>query len=786
MIDEHTLQTLEFQKIIAQVSGKCLTPYGKELIAELSPKADNDWIERRLGEVSQMKDIINFATAFPLVRMEDDCRELLGHSQTEGVFLDPTEILLILELVSVSIDLNGYDHEGRENFPLIAESLEKIRAYPDLRIDIMQAIDIDGQVKDSASPKLRSIRLELNVSRTKIIRRLETILSGKTKQAGWQDDVVTLRNDRYVIPIPTGRLEQETGIIHDRSQSGATLYVEPKETVDLNNRIHLLMQQERLEIDRILRALTTEIARRAITLIENVGLIGHLDCVHASAAFSNEINGNQPQIVSSYSIKLVDARHPLLALQFTDPTRVIPCSLELGESPQTILVTGPNTGGKTIILKSIGLAVLMARSGLHIAADPKSEIGIFRRIHADIGDEQSIELSLSTFSSHLTNIIRGLRHAAPDSLLLFDEIGAGTDPKEGAALAESVILYAVGKGARMVASTHYSQLKTLAMENPEIENASLEFDRESLCPTYRLHLGLPGSSYAIEIASRLGLAPEVCDEASRLIGTDERSLDELVAQLEKDLKVLKDDRKELGERLQKARQLEEFYRAESERLKSEGEQQTEQMLKETEQFLSDTRKEVERLVAEIRSTQADKDSVRKFHEDFSRRQEQITKKQRKIKSKETVPDKFEIGDRVRILSLDREGDIEKLIGSERASVRVGNVTTTVQIRNLSKLEQVEPGQKPRSVPGAHIDVDINPEIHLLGMTGDEALEALEQYMDRAVMVGLHQVYVVHGKGTGVLRRVLTQYLKQHREVASLRLGNWNEGGGGVTVVKLKH
>ncbi|MFH1688536.1 MAG: endonuclease MutS2 [bacterium] len=786
MIDEHTLHTLEFHKIIAQVNGKCLTPYGKEIVAELRPRTNNEWIEQRLGEVSQMKDIINFATAFPLVRMEDDCRPLLLHAQTEGIFLDPIEILIVLELVNVSIDLNGYNKEGRENFPLVASYLEQIRSYPDLRADIIRTIDIDGQVKDSASAKLRSIRAELSESRTRIMRRLQMVLSGKDKQTGWQDDVVTLRNNRYVIPVPTGRYEQDAGIIHDRSQSGATLYVEPNETVDLNNRIHLLMQQERLEIDRILRALTAEIARRADTLLENVSLIGHLDCLHASAAFSNAITGNQPQIVGTSTIKLVDARHPLLMLQFRDPALVIPSSLVLGESPQAILVTGPNTGGKTIILKAIGLAVLMARSGLHIAADAKSEVGCFGQIHADIGDEQSIELSLSTFSSHLANIIRGLKHAAPDSLLLFDEIGAGTDPKEGAALAEAVILYATGKGTRLVASTHYSQLKTLAMEHPEIENASLEFDRETLSPTYRLHLGLPGSSYAIEIASRLGLDQQVCDEASRLVGSEERSLDELVAQLEEDLKTLKIDRKELAERLEKARQLEEYYHTESERLKTEGEQQTQQMLQETEAFLAETRKQVEHLVSEIRRTQADKNAVREFHEDFSKRQKEVGQKRKKTKPKQTTPDQFEVGDPVRIISLDRQGEIEKLIGSDRASIRVGNVITTVEIRNLAKMEPTASEQKPRRVSGTNVEVDLSPEIHLLGMTGEEALQALEQYLDRVVMVGLHQVYVVHGKGTGALRKILTQYLKQHSEVASLRLGNWNEGGAGVTVVKMKH
>jgi DNA mismatch repair protein MutS2 len=785
MIDQHTIDTLEYSKVIASVAGKCLTPYGRIEVDRIEPMADNDQVRLRLTETSQMKDIINFGDSFPLYRIEDDCSHLLERSSTEGIFLAPKEILTVLDLVVTCIHLHDYAPDERDNFPAIADYLNRLRAFPELRQEILRAIDEDGEVRDTASPQLKSIRLNLIDTRAKIVSRLQVILAGKVKQSGWQDDVVTMRNDRYVIPIPSGRYDSHAGILHDRSQSGATLYIEPKETVELNNRINLLMQEERLEIDRILRALTAEIGQRAGALNENINIIGQLDRTHASAQFSNQISGQQPQIISDSSIHLIDARHPLLIQQFRDIKKVVPITVTLGKDHQVILVTGPNTGGKTVTLKAIGLCVLMARSGLHIPADEKSEIGFFRQVHADIGDEQSIELSLSTFSSHLKNIRRGLEAAAPDSLLLFDEIGAGTDPKEGSALAEAIILYAVEKGARMVASTHYSALKTLAMEHPEIENASLEFDRASLAPTYKLHIGLPGSSYAVEIAGRLGLPREVCEYAARLTGSDERSLDDLVAQLETDLTQLKIDRKELTERLARTKELETHYRKESEQLRKDVSEHKEKALADTEQFVHDTRRQVEKLVEEIRNSQASQESLRAFHQDFSKRQSELAKRKKTKKGEPLDHTSFAPGDAVRVISFDRVGEIDKLIGSNRARVKIGNVTTTVELRNLNKVEADGTPSAKRSLPTAEVESQMSPEIHLLGMTGEEAMEALERYLDHAVMNGLHQVYVVHGKGTGALRRILTEYLQKHPEVDSLRLGNWNEGGAGVTVAKLR-
>jgi DNA mismatch repair protein MutS2 len=456
-----------------------------------------------------------------------------------------------------------------------------------------------------------------------------------------------------------------------------------------------------------------------------------------------------------------------------------------------ILITGPNTGGKTIALKTVGLMVLMAQAGLPIPAHEKSVVGIFRQVYADIGDEQSIELSLSTFSSHIRNISQAVRNVSNDALVILDEIGAGTDPKEGASLAEAIILYLVDRGSRVLTSTHYSQLKTLALEHEEIENASLEFDRVSLAPTYRLLMGIPGSSYAVEIASRLGMPKPITEHASKLLGSGERSLSNLIASLESELATVRQDRIRLTERLEKTKQLEEYYAIQSQKLQNEIDQTRSAALKETDEILETTRKEVERLVADIRKSQADAKVVKETHQFLRSAGDRLgkvkSKGQPQPAARKADSTRFEIGDTVRIISLNQTGEIAQLVGTQKARVQVGAVSTMVELRNLEKLSGKEQRQARRASAAAlPTSADgISPEIHLRGMTAEEAIEALDQFIDRAVVAGLSQVYVIHGKGTGALRKALTAFLKGHREVESLRLGNWNEGGAGVTIVKLK-
>jgi DNA mismatch repair protein MutS2 len=788
MISQHSLDTLEYHKVIRAIHGQCLTAYGHTAVDQIQPLFDVETINRKQSEIAQMIDIIRFGSAFPLYRLEDT-REYLERATVEGTHLDPKDILKVLELVEVSIGLNRYDKEERDKFPAVAEYLPRIRAFPELQKEIRKTIDEDGNVRDNASPALKRIRIDIQDSRRRIITRLEGILAGQQKQAGWQDDVVTQRNGRYVIPVLASQYSERMGIMHDRSQTGATFYIEPNETVELNNRLNQLRQDERVELDRILRALTSEIGIRCDALEENCRLIGILDYIYASAKYAIQVSAEKPVIKAEPAFRLVEARHPLLIRQLGGEKAVVPLSLDIDDSRQGVLITGPNTGGKTIALKTIGLLVLMAQSGLPIPAREASEIGIFRQMHADIGDEQSIELSLSTFSSHIKNIIAATDDISNDTLVLFDEIGAGTDPKEGAALAEAIIQYVLKRGAKLLATTHYSHLKTLALEHPEIENASLEFDRKTLAPTFRLQLGIPGSSYAVEIASRLGMPSEVCEEASTLLGTGERSMAELIASLEEELAKVRDDRAALSDRLSSTRQLEEYYQTKIQELEREIKERKHQALKETEDLLDHTRKETERLVADIRQRQAPKKTVRQLHKKVRESKERVrdVRKGLEPKRQNVDPSVFQAGDTVRIISLNKTGEVEELIGNAKARVRVGNVTTVVELRNLERLGSKEnkAARDTKFTPSSDTETSFSPEIHLRGMTVEEAREALDRFLDQAVVSGVTQVYVVHGKGTGKLRRSLSEYLKAHPEVASIRMGDWNEGGAGVTIAKLK-
>lgn len=786
MIDQHTLQTLEFPKVVAAIAGNCLTPYGREAVATISPFVNRMQIETHLREVSEMKDIIQFGDPFPLYRMEDDCRLILERATAEGSHLDPKELLKVLELLVNSRGLKEYAPDHRHKFQSIDNYLKALHAFPELQKEINKTIDEHGEVRDSASPKLKATRLEIADGRRRVVSKLESMLASG-KKSGIADDIVTQRNERYVMTVPSDSFRSDMGILHDRSGSGATLYIEPKEVVEFNNRIQTLLQDERLEIDRILRALTKQISEHGTELIENCTIIGTLDRLHACAANSVAIKGHAPSIAVSPSLSLKNARHPLLILNFGSLEKVVPATVALDENSQAILITGPNTGGKTVLLKTVGLSVLMALSGLHIAADRESEVGMFDNLFADIGDEQSIELSLSTFSSHVRNIVSGLQNPSPTTLLLFDEVGAGTDPKDGAALAESVLLYAIDKGAKVIATTHYSQLKTLALDHPEIENASMEFDLETLSPTYRLRMGLPGSSYGIEIATRLGLPKAVCEAAAKVVGSEERSLTRLITSLENELAKVREDRIQLTDRLTKATAYEQEYEAKIAQLQQELITLKQQALNDTQQFVESTRKQIEQEVANIRATQATESSVKSFHQQMKQVQTELTQRTEAAKPKRIDSTKFKVGDSVRIISINAEGVIAELIGKSKARVRVGNMVTTAETRNLERIEGVtlspsSTSSRRQAVPEADIK---SPEIHLRGMTVEEATEALAQFIDQALIAGLRQIYVIHGKGTGTLRRTLTDYLKNHREVESYRLGDWNEGGAGVTIVRLK-
>ncbi|MFW9770200.1 MAG: endonuclease MutS2 [Candidatus Thorarchaeota archaeon] len=791
-IDAHSIAVLEFPKVRDIIAGLTLSPYGTAQVENLRPMFDREAIELALRQSSQMRDVIRFEEAIPLSRVED-ITELINKSRLDGFHLEPKQLLTVKLFLDIVIDLYAYgkDDERREKFPDIADILLRFHPKREISKSIGKAVDSGGEILSSASAALGRIRRELGDVEARLKQHLEKILSSRRKHAGWQDDVITIRDGRFVIPVLAGEFGQDAGIVHDKSHSGATLFVEPSSAIPINNKLRQLQQDERLEIDRILRELTAMIGDASDDIRTDIKTFGLIDCIHARAAFGLKIDAHSPAISDTCELNLIDARHPLLIYASGSTEDVVPLDITLDSSTQGILVTGPNTGGKTVALKTIGLLTLMAMSGIEIPADHKSRVGIYRKIYADIGDEQSLELSLSTFSSHIRNIIAAINDADENTLVLFDEIGAGTDPKEGAALAEVIILTLLARACHIIATTHYSQLKTLPLENPGLVNASLEFDRKNLQPTFRLKVGHPGSSYAIEIARRLGLPQSMAEHAAQILGTGERSLDQLIEKLDNDLDSLQRRKQELDERLAQTRSLEDRYRSKETELEKKEQELTRDYVDKLERQLREGKQEINRLVKELRESKAAGDKVKESHRTLEHQTDQIKDLRKRTAPKE-IPDGriLQKGDIVFIEKFDAEGEIVEMLGKKKAKVAIGSAFMTVDTIDLvrKKSHAETPGKRRKPSPNIQAAAargEFNPEISLRGMTVDEALEALEKFLDDAVLSGAGQVYIIHGKGTGTLRRNLSAYLKDHPAVESIRIGDWNEGGHGVTIARLK-
>ncbi len=775
------------------IAGLTLSPYGKAYALEIRPMFDRAAIELSLRQSAQMRDIIRFEEAMPLQRIED-ISDLIDKSRIDGIHLEPKSLLEIKLFLDTVVDLSAYGkgEERREKFPDVCEIFGRFHPKREISKSIGRAIDSSGEILSSASSALARIRREIGDAESKLKQHLEKLLSSRRKHAGWQDDVITVRDGRFVIPVLSGDFRPDNGIVHDKSHSGATLFIEPNSAIPLNNRLRQFQQDERLEIDRILRELTALVGEAAADIKADLDNYGYLDCVHAKGSFGLKINASSPVIADTGQMELYDARHPLLIYATGSAEGVVPLDISLDESIQGILVTGPNTGGKTVALKTVGLLTLMAMSGLEISADHKSRIGIYDKVYADIGDEQSLELSLSTFSSHIRNIIAAINDADDNSLVLFDEIGAGTDPKEGAALAEVLILELLKRGCNLIATTHYSQLKTLPLENPELLNASLEFDRENLRPTFRLKLGHPGASYAIDIAQRLGLPAELAGKAAHLLGSGERSLDKLLAKLDGDLESVQKRKQELDERLLKTRSLEFQYEERQEQFAKKSGNLSREYIEKLESQLNENRREIDRLIKEIRESQASPDKIKESYRTLERQAAEVGKFK-----KTAAPPKagdgriLEKGDIVWIEKFKTEGEVVEMMGKKKAKIAIGSAFVTVDTIDLTRRQpRSSSGPSPHRRTTAGIQAsaakgDFSPELMLRGMTVDEALETLEKFLDDAVLAGVGQVYIVHGKGTGTLRKRLSTYLKSHRLVESIRIGDWNEGGHGVTIARLK-
>ena len=786
---EKSLTTLELPAVLAMLAAEAVSEPAKERARELSPSVNEAEVRRRLEETSAAKTmmVVRGSPSFSGVK---DVRASLARADLGGA-LNTRELLDIARVLQCARLVRGYLADDSVGKTPIDHLFSALHANRFLEEKITGSIVGEDEIADAASPELATIRRQMRAAAARAREALQKIISSPSYAKVLQEPIITQRADRYVVPVKAECKGAINGLVHDISASGATLFIEPMAAVKANNELRELAARERAEIDRILAELSADCAEHREGITEDFELLVRLDLIFAKAKLSYKLNCAQAAMEGE-GIVLRRARHPLL-----DQAKAVPIDVELGESFDTLVITGPNTGGKTVSIKTIGLLAAMHQCGLHIPAADGSRLPVFSHILADIGDEQSIEQSLSTFSAHMSNIVRILEECDEKSLILFDELGAGTDPTEGAALAIAVIEHARRRGAVIAATTHYAELKVYATNEPGVQNASCEFDVETLQPTYRLLVGIPGKSNAFAISRRLGLSDEIIEDAKTRVSTESASFEATIEKLEQTRVLLEKDREEAEKKLREAQENAKkaaFLRAELEVRLDKADTKSR---REAERILADARATAEEVFREL-------DEMRKMadqDEDASRVNEARAQLRRQLNlsqaalQKELRPEEEENkvsarpvkpGDTVRIKSMGMKATVVSKSNDGTLSLRAGIMNVSAKEDEVLLLEDEAPKQKKSAVsaPAMH-SASISPEIDLRGMESIDAVMACERYLDSAVMAKLKTVTVIHGKGTGALRAAVQQMLRKNKAVKSFRLGRYGEGESGVTVVELK-
>ena len=788
-MNEKVLRVLEYNKVITALTEKATSEPGKLLCNDLKPMTE---IEAITEAQIQTQDALSrlFKKGAPSFRGN---RNILGmmKSLEIGSILSAGELLKIAAILECSARIKSYGRNEKDDS--IADSLENLfdglEPVSPLSSEIRRCILAEDEISDDASPTLKHIRRSIILTNEKIHQQLTQMVNG-SHRTYLQDAVITMRNNRYCIPVKSEYKNQVPGMIHDQSQTGSTLFIEPASVVSLNNQIKELSLQEEAEIEVILSVLSVKSSDSIEQIRQNYNLLTQLDFIFAKAALALDQNATMPIMNSDHRIVIRKGRHPLL-----NKSSVVPIDIELGNTFDLLVVTGPNTGGKTVSLKTVGLLTLMGQAGLHIPALDRSELSLFHEVYADIGDEQSIEQSLSTFSSHMTNIVSILKEADSNSLCLFDELGAGTDPTEGAALAIAILKHLHQRGIRTAATTHYSELKLFALSTPGVENASCEFDVETLRPTYRLLIGIPGKSNAFAISSKLGLPDYIVASAKNELSQEDESFEDIISDLEKSRKTIETERLEIA-----------AYKKEVESLKLQLSQKQERLDQAREKILREANEKARDILQEAKEI-AD-ESIREFQKNNSsvtvKDMEQSRQKLRNkineknsnltLKPSETVskkPLQVKLGDTVKIVSMGLKGSVHSLPDQKgNLFIQCGIMRTQANIKDLIRLDDEDITQKlsGRTSTGKmklSKTSTISMEINLLGRTVDEALAELDKYLDDAYLSHLPSVRIVHGKGTGALRNAVHQHLRKAKYVESFRLGEFGEGDAGVTIAIFK-
>lgn len=789
-LNDKILQTMEYRKILNTLTEYTQTSMGRFAAEELKPVVQLEEVKRLLAATDQAYTVDRLKGT-PSMSGITDVKEALKRAKIGGT-LSTHELLATANTIHGSRRLKRFIagiHE-EENIDILFNLSELISEQKPLEDDIKACIDDTAEVLDSASPELAQIRRDLRNGEARIREKLESMIRSQSVAKMLQDQLITIRGDRFVIPVKAEYRSYFGGIVHDQSGSGATLFIEPESIVAMNNKLRETRIREEREIEAILQKLSAKVGEQADLIAMDVDIVGQLDFIFAKARMAHVMKAVLPRMNDRGYLKLKKGRHPLIPRE-----QVVPIDVELGNDFTSIIVTGPNTGGKTVTLKTIGLLNLMAMSGLFIPAEEGSQMCVFDAIFADIGDEQSIEQSLSTFSSHMTNIIRILSTMTPKSLVLLDEVGAGTDPAEGSALAIAILEHIHSTGCRMVATTHYSELKAYAYERKGVINASMEFDINTLSPTYRLLVGVPGRSNAFAIAERLGLPGLILDYARGEVKEEDQRVEHMIASLEENRHSAEVERERAEQVRVEMEELRARHRQELQKLEEQREKLVEKARAEAKKIVDKARSEAEDVISELRKLALEEGASVKEHKLIAARKrlDEAVPEQRKKAANQPSGKKqrsIEPGDEVRVFSLNQKGHVVELAGSKEALVQLGIMKMKVALDDLELLsgtssEAKKPARQQATVLKRTRDANIRNELDLRGANLEEALIEVDRFIDEAFLGNLGQIYIIHGKGTGILRTGIQEYLRKHKHVKSYRLGNYGEGGAGVTIAELK-
>ncbi len=792
-MNQKVLKTLEYNKIIDMLTEKADSEPGKRLCRKLLPSTD---LEEIVNSQKLTEDALGrlFKVGSTSFGSNSDLNFSIKSLEI-GSTLSIVELMKIASMLDNVSRIKTYGKKDREDAPddSLTEYFEQLTPLTQVANEINRCILAEDEIADDASPKLKSIRRSMLQTNEKVHSQLNSMLAGAYRTY-LQDAVITMRNNRYCIPIKAEYKGQVNGMIHDQSATGSTYFIEPAAVVELNNKIRELELEEKEEIGVILASLSAMAAEHTEELSANQKLMTELDFIFAKAKLAMDMNATTPIFNTDHYINIRKGRHPLL-----DRKKVVPIDINLGKDFDLLIITGPNTGGKTVSLKTVGLFTLMGQAGLHIPALDRSELSIFNEVYADIGDEQSIEQSLSTFSSHMKSIVHILKHADADSLCLFDELGAGTDPTEGAALAIAILNYLHDRGIRTMATTHYSELKIYALSTSFVENACCEFSVETLQPTYRLLIGIPGKSNAFAISSKLGLSDEIINAAREQIGNEDKSFEDVISDLEQSRITIEKEQREIAEYKERIRTLQEQLQQKNEKLDQakdrilrEANEKAREILQEAKDVADETIRDFNKAGAgtDIRELEKKRQKVRdKINEKNERLSLGANKKQPEKKTLD--PKKLKKGDTVKIVSMGLKGTVSTLPDAKGALfVQCGIMRTQTNVRDLVLVDEATVTTPTLQRTGAgkikmSKTLSVSTEINLLGKTVDEALSALDKYLDDAYLAHLPSVRVVHGKGTGALRSAVHNHLKRLKYVKEFRLGEYGEGDAGVTIVTFK-